>query len=63
MRKRNKERMTIPEQLQRVKDEICEDYCKYSDSQRVPKFLQGDYAKMKAEMCTKCPMQELRIKF
>ena len=55
--------MTIPEQLQRVKDEICEDYCKYSDSYRVPKFLQGDYARMKDEMCAKCPIQELRIKF
>lgn len=59
----NKERMTVPEQLQRIKDVMCEDYCMYSDTQRVPKYLQGEFAKMKEEKCRKCPMQDLRINF
>ncbi len=63
MRMRNKERMTVIEQLQKIKDEVCSDYCKYSDAVRLPKYLQGEYAKMRDEMCAKCPMQELRINF
>ena len=55
--------MSIPEQLQRIKDVMCEDYCMYSDTQRVPRYLQGEFAKMKEEKCRKCPMQDLRINF
>ena len=59
----NKERMSIPEQLQKIKDEVCSNYCKYSDDEGVPRLLKPEYRKMKEEMCIKCPMQELRIRF
>ena len=55
--------MTVPEQLQKIKDEICADYCRYSDNERVPSYLQDHFAKMRDEKCRECPMNDLRIKF
>ena len=62
-RRTNKERMTIPEQLQKIKDEICSDYCRYSDTERVPSYLQDHFAKTRDEKCRKCPINDLRINF
>ena len=55
--------MTIPEQLQKIKDEICSDYCRYSDTERVPSYLQDHFARMREEKCRECPINDLRIKF
>ena len=63
MRRNNKERMTVPEQLQKIKDEICSDYCRYSDTERVPGDVQDHFARMREEKCRECPINDLRINF
>ncbi len=55
--------MTVIEQLQKIKEEMCSDYCKYSDPVRLPRCLKEESAKMKDKICTKCPMNELRMSF
>ena len=44
-RRRNKERMTISEQLKAVSLKMCQEYCKYHD--RIDKH------------CKNCPLREL----
>ena len=41
-RKTNKERMTIPEQLNKIAEEICDSYCKYPDLVK-DKFEEKDF--------------------
>ncbi len=59
MRRKNKERMTVPEQLQKIKDVMCSDYCRYN--MEAPKFLEDEYRKMKDYQCRKCPVNDLQI--
>ncbi len=55
----NKERMTVPEQLQKIKDEICEDYCRYNVEP--PEYLKEDFTKMKEYHCRRCPVNDLQM--
>ena len=60
MRKRSKERMTICEQLEAMREEICNDYCKYPEM-RVPKFLDESWQQQLEVICEKCPLNDLKI--
>lgn len=51
--------MTVPEQLQKIKDVMCSDYCRYN--MEAPKFLEDEYKKMKDYQCRKCPVNDLQI--
>lgn len=56
-RRKNKERMTITEQLSKIADEVCEDYCKYpeeakkkfKDPQKATEWVGDTY-------CVNCPI-------
>jgi len=56
MRKNNKMDMTVTEQINAIADNICRNYCKYSDT--------GDEEKEGCELCDSehfrnCPLNEL----
>lgn len=56
-RRKNKERMTITEQLSKIADEVCEDYCKYHD-EAYKKFKDPDEAMgwLRDTYCLYCPI-------
>ena len=56
-RKTNKERMTIPEQLNKIAEEICDSYCKYPDLAK-KKFEDPDEAMewIGDTYCAGCPI-------
>ncbi len=56
-RKTNKERMTIPEQLNKIAEEICDSYCKYPDLVK-DKFEDPDEAMewIGDTYCAECPI-------
>lgn len=56
-RKTNKERMTIPEQLNKIAEEICDSYCKYPDLAK-DKFEDPDEAMeyIGDTYCSGCPI-------
>lgn len=60
-RRKNKERMTITEQLQAVALKMCNDYCKHHETlQRL--LSEGkaeEYQKLSQELCKDCPFLEL----
>lgn len=64
-RKTNKADMTIHEQLERVGEIICNDYCKYPAVYH-ERLLRDEYENadeadevMQNEICVKCPLMEL----
>ena len=59
MRKKNKERMTISEQLEMMRERFCDEYCKYTAMQ-VPRFMQDSYDQMLDEVCRACPLNDLK---
>lgn len=56
-RRKNKERMTITEQLSKIADEVCEDYCRYHD-EAYKKFKDPDEAMdyIGDTYCVNCPL-------
>jgi hypothetical protein len=56
-RKKNKERMTIAEQLNAIAEEICDSYCKYPDLMK-QKFEDPDEAMdyIGDTYCVNCPL-------
>ncbi len=56
-RKKNKERMTIAEQLNVIAEEICDSYCKYPDLMK-QKFEDPDEAMdyIGDTYCVNCPL-------
>ena len=59
-RRKNVERMTIPEQMLKITEEMCDKYCKYpelaketiDDSDEAFEWLMHNY-------CNDCPLQKL----
>jgi len=60
-RRRNKERMTISEQLKAVSLKMCQEYCKYHD--RIDKHSGDDDVNLQGTLiekyCKNCPLREL----
>lgn len=60
-RRRNKERMTITEQLNTLSLKICQEYCKYHD--RIDKYSGDDGVYTQGllieKYCKSCPLREL----
>ena len=54
-RKNNKKDMTITEQLERVKDQICIDYCKFRHGMKIEIITCDELV----EICKTCPMNEV----
>ena len=54
-RKNNKKDMTITEQLERVKDQICIDYCRYRSAMEMEQLTYDDLI----DICEGCPMSEV----
>ena len=60
MRHNNKMDMTIAEQVEAVKEQICRDYCKHTEAY-LATYKDPDEAqeKLLADICQYCPMREL----
>ena len=65
MRKNNKMDMTVIEQIESIKQAMCNDYCKYP-SEYHEKVLRDEIQNddvandtMCEEICSKCPLTEL----
>ena len=60
MRHNNKMDMTIAEQVEAVKEQICRDYCKHTEAY-LGKYKDPDEAqeKLLADICQFCVMREL----
>lgn len=59
MRKNNIQNMTISEQIEAIKAEICKDYCKHLE--RLELDLEADEAQqtLEDEYCADCPLTRL----
>lgn len=59
-RHNNKAEMTVGEIIEDVKEQICDDYCKYTEQYRAC-FKDPDEAQQRlmADMCEYCPMCRL----
>lgn len=59
-RTRNKQDMSITEQLETVRDKICAEYCKHTEAYlSCYKDPDEAYQKQQADICNYCPMREL----
>lgn len=60
MRKHNKEDMTVCEQIEAIKEQICRDYCKNTEAY-LSTYKDPDEAeeKLLADMCNFCPLCRL----
>lgn len=65
MRRKNKEEMTITEQIEDVAERMCKDYCKYPAVYH-ERLLRDEYEDadkadeaMQNEQCNNCPLMRL----
>lgn len=54
-RRNNPQDMTICEQLEKIKEEVCDRYCKYTSENR--NGILGDY--FFEDICNHCPLNKL----
>ena len=59
MRKTSKERMTVPEQLEVIREKICDGYCKYPQM-RPQGMTRKEYDSYLEEICGRCPLTDLK---
>ena len=60
MRKHNKSDMTVSEQLDYIKEQICDDYCKYpEDCRSFIKDPDEAWEYLMRTHCATCPLNEL----
>lgn len=64
-RRKNVERMTIPEQMLKITEEMCDKYCKYPDEVH-QKYLMDEFENeddkfeyLMEHYCNDCPLQKL----
>ena len=60
MRQNNKADMTVTEQIEAIKEQICDDYCKHTEAY-LSCYKDPDEAQQKllADMCNFCPLTRL----
>lgn len=59
-RKTNKMDMTVTEQLEHIKEDICDHYCKHMEKvQGTHKHPKYDFDYLQVTYCSTCPLNEL----
>lgn len=55
-RRNNSEDMTVSEQVEKIKEEVCEDICKYRNAKEYRGLISQE---TQDEICSECPLTKL----